>query len=120
MAETCCAAGTQSGGGDYFVPWHVPFHRVEAAAAAARGCSEEAAQRQCSAVSGSDLQPASHQCAASAAPADVEAPGCLHQAERVEGEQDVQGSSATGSSRDAAHADEGVPVRRIRTCQRQA
>lgn len=31
-------AGDQEGkqGGDYFVPWHIPLHRVEAAAAAAR------------------------------------------------------------------------------------
>ena len=29
--------GSSSGsGGDYFVPWHIPFHRVAAAAAAAR------------------------------------------------------------------------------------
>ena len=91
------------------MPWHVPFHRVEAAAAAAKARSGEAAQGQCSAIVGSDLQPASHQCAASAASADVEAPGWLHQAEHVEGEQNAQESGANEGSRDAAHADEGVP-----------
>ena len=46
VCNNCCCAGTQSGGGDYFVPWHVPFHRVEAAAAAARARGGESFAQQ--------------------------------------------------------------------------
>lgn len=108
MAQTRCAAGSQSGGGDYFVPWHVPFHRVDAAAAAAKALPGDVARQQGDAsIVDSHPQPACHQPADSGAAAH--APACLKVAEQVGGEQDVQEGRATGASRDAAQAEENVP-----------
>lgn len=59
VMQCCCFAGSQSGGGDYFVPWHVPFHRVEAAAAAAKARSAQPTQqRESQSLAGNDEQQA--------------------------------------------------------------
>ena len=81
------------------MPWHVPFHRVEAAAAAAKASSGAAPRQQGSASAAHSLpQPASHQLAADPAVADVEAPVPLQKAEHMEATQTKLEGSASGPS----------------------
>lgn len=86
-------AGSESGGGDYFVPWHVPFHRVEAAAAAAKAHSGEAPQQQHKHHTASP-----HQLAAHDALAGSGAAVCMQQPQQTEDRQDASAASPSGDA----------------------
>ena len=93
-AQDDYVAGSRSGGGDYFVPWHVPFHRVEAAAAASKVRTGEASHHQSSALVAMPHAPsASHQPAAGTDVAGGISAAPLAKAERMEGKQAEQEGS---------------------------
>ncbi len=92
------------------MPWHVPFHRVEAAAAAAKVRSGEASHHQSSApTADSDVRPASHQPAAGADVAEGEAPAYSARTEQRGGKQNaLEGSGHTsGVISEPAQSHEG-------------